>query len=655
MTLVNGHGRPLEGPARAARLAPFIAVATIGALSLAVPPWPRGESLLVVGIATTVAVGVCAAVLPWSRWPAEAQAIPPLMFYLGLVLMRAADGGSTSGLAPLAVLPVLWLALYGSRGELMAAVTACGAQFLVPLFLIGGQLFPIDDWRRGTLWTIVSAMAGTSIQRLVGSAERRASSLDTLLDLSRRMGTASPLTARTEACRTAGEISGAQLSLLMEPDGVGNLESTATNDHGRDLLPIVLPLTEQPAGSVTAFNTGRRLFVPDAVHSTLVSQELIAATGVASVLFEPIQRDGKVIGVLVLGFSTVRARLDPADTAIIVLITHQLAAMTVRVDLLAKLEALVADASDLVGRYVLIDQTARFTYASASSYALLGRQPETLIGTSPMDLIHPDDRAMLEPTFVGIFSGQSVVTVAYRVAHADGRWIWVESSVRPIIDLFTGRVTEVQSTTRDISGRQRMEMELRRTTDLLAGVLRAATDSSIIATDVDGIITVFNGGAERLLGYSAAEMIGRAFSAALHDPLEVADRARELGIEPGFEAFVRPVRQGGDDRREWTCITKDRRRIHVLLTMTAVRDAVGLLTGFVGIARDLSERDSAMSQLHAASERQKSMVTQLNDLVIACDDLDSVTTHDLGTPLSGIRGRAQILVDGAKEPNPAGY
>lgn len=602
MTVVNGHVRPLEGPARAARLAPFIAVAAIGALSLAVPPWPRAASLLALGIATTASVVVCAVVLPWSRWPAQAQAIPPLMFYLGLVLMRAADGGAASDLASLAALPVVWLALYGTRGEMLAAVTACGAQFLVPIFLIGGRLFPIEDWRRGALWTIVGALAGTSIQRLVGSADRHASSLDALLALSRRMDSANPATARTEACRKAGEISGARLAVLMEPDGVGNLESTATNDHGRDLLHVVLPLTGQSAGEVTAFTTGRRLFVPDAAHSTLVSQEVVAATGVASVLFEPIHRDGTVIGVLILGFATVRARVDPADTAIIVLITHQLAAMTVRVDLLAKLEALVADASDLVSRCALSDGMVRFTYASPSSYALLGRQPETLIGASPMDVVHHDDRAMLEPTMAAIFGGQSTVTAPYRVAHADGRWIWVESSVRPIIDLLTGRVTEVQSTTRDVSGRQRMEMELRRTNDLLGGVLRAATDYSIIATDVDGLITVFNGGAERLLGYSAAEVIGRAFPAVLHDPVEVAGRASELGVEPGFEAFVMPVRQGGVERREWTYIAKDRRRIHVVLTVTAVRDSVGLLTGFVGIARDLSERDAPKGRTRQVTE-----------------------------------------------------
>ncbi|MET0425150.1 MAG: PAS domain S-box protein [Actinoplanes sp.] len=598
------------------------------------------------GIALLVAITVCAVAAPWSRWPAGVQAIPPLAFYLALALLRHATGGSISGLAPLAALPVVWLALYGTRGAVTAAATGCGLLFLAPTILLGEPSYPAADWRRGLLWTALSVVVGIAIRRLARSGERHAATLDALLDLNRRMDIGSPAVARAKSCELAGNLTGARLCVLMEPDGEGNLMSTAIS--GMDLPPIVLPLTGQVSGSVIAFTMGQRVFIGDASNNSVVSEDLVKATGVASMLFEPIRQDGRVIGVLCLGFSSVMAVLPRDDVVIVESIAQQFAATSTRVDLVTRLEALAADASDLVGRYVLVDGEFVVSYASPSAYTLLGRPPETLIGTSPMDIVHDDDRAVVTAA-INVLGGRPPTTVAYRAAHADGRWIWVESTVRPVIDVLTGRVTEVQVTTRDIRDRKRMERELRRAHALSAGVLGAATDYSIIATDLDGIITVFNVGAERLLGYSAAEMIGHASAAVLHDPQDVADRARELGVEPGFEALVKPARQGDTDRREWIYVTKDGGRVHVLLTVTGMRDPDGTLTGFIGIAQDLAERDTAMGQLHAAYDRERSMVAQLNDLADVRSDFVSAVTHDLRTPLTSIRGFAEILLESADD------
>ena len=123
-----------------------------------------------------------------------------------------------------------------------------------------------------------------------------------------------------------------------------------------------------------------------------------------------------------------------------------------------------------------------------------------------------------------------------------------------------------------------------------AGVLRAATEYSIIGTDKDGTITVFNEGAERLLGYSADDVIGRFTPALIHDAAEVADRAAELGIDPGFDVFVAAARRGKPETREWTYVRKDGRRLPVSLTVTAMHDGLGTLSGYIGIAYDLSGR-----------------------------------------------------------------
>lgn len=128
--------------------------------------------------------------------------------------------------------------------------------------------------------------------------------------------------------------------------------------------------------------------------------------------------------------------------------------------------------------------------------------------------------------------------------------------------------------------------------------------SSIIATDPQGAITVFNHGAERLLGYDAQEVVGKVTPAVIHDPQEVVQRAAELSkelgkpIEPGFDTFVaKPRLLGVADEHEWTYIRKDGGRVPVHLSVTALRDAEGTITGYLGIASDISERKAAQAAL----------------------------------------------------------
>ncbi|WP_202033106.1 diguanylate cyclase [Nocardioides sp. WS12] len=133
--------------------------------------------------------------------------------------------------------------------------------------------------------------------------------------------------------------------------------------------------------------------------------------------------------------------------------------------------------------------------------------------------------------------------------------------------------------------------------DLLAAVLDAASELSIIGTDPDGVITVFNVGAEHMLGWTSAEMLGRS-PADVHDPQEVVARAEELGIEPGFDVFVHDVRPGSADEREWTYIRRDGTRLSVSLTVSAMRFVDGVPTGYIGIATDITARKRAEAELH---------------------------------------------------------
>jgi PAS domain S-box-containing protein len=126
---------------------------------------------------------------------------------------------------------------------------------------------------------------------------------------------------------------------------------------------------------------------------------------------------------------------------------------------------------------------------------------------------------------------------------------------------------------------------------------------AIIATTLDGTICTFNGTAESWLGYSASEMIGRLTPECFHDPLEVQQRAialtKELGkeIPTGFEVFVAKAKLGEREECEWTYIRKDRSQFSVMLSISALRNKDNQISGFLGIASDISKRKQAETKL----------------------------------------------------------
>lgn len=175
---------------------------------------------------------------------------------------------------------------------------------------------------------------------------------------------------------------------------------------------------------------------------------------------------------------------------------------------------------------------------------------------------------------------------------------------------------------KDVSQHRLAENRLGEADRWRRAILDGAT-AAIIATDCDGLIQTFNRSAQQLLGYDESEVVGRQTPALFHDPAEVAARARQLSSElgfdvaPGFEAFVARARRGEVDAREWSYLRKDGARVPVILSITALRDAEGQISGFLGMANDLSE--------HKKIERLKS-------------EFVSTVSHELRTPLTSIRG-----------------
>lgn len=178
----------------------------------------------------------------------------------------------------------------------------------------------------------------------------------------------------------------------------------------------------------------------------------------------------------------------------------------------------------------------------------------------------------------------------------------------------------------------RSDQRLRESTQMQAAILRT-TRYMIIATDPEGIIVSFNQAAEQTLGYAAEELIGKHTPAVFHDSAEMAERARslslELGepIEPCFEVFVHKARAGGSEERVWQYVRKDGRSISVLLAVNALTDHTGEITGFLGVAKDITEQLAAeetirrsQAKLADAEERSRLLLDSAGDGIYGLDN-----------------------------------
>lgn len=160
--------------------------------------------------------------------------------------------------------------------------------------------------------------------------------------------------------------------------------------------------------------------------------------------------------------------------------------------------------------------------------------------------------------------------------------------------------------------------------ELFAAVLNAATEQSIIGLGVDGVITVFNTGAEKMLGYPAAEMVGLTSPPMLHDPAEVQARANELGVDADFRAIIGRAAFGEPETRQWTYLTKDGRRLQAMLTTTAMRDPAGTINGFIKVGTDITARVAAEEALQASEALFEGVFDHAPMGIVLADAADSV-------------------------------
>jgi PAS domain S-box-containing protein len=189
-------------------------------------------------------------------------------------------------------------------------------------------------------------------------------------------------------------------------------------------------------------------------------------------------------------------------------------------------------------------------------------------------------------------------------------------------------------------------------TGALQTAILTSENFSIIATDEKGIIQLFNVGAERMLGYMAAEVVNKINPSDIHDPQEVMARAQALSLElattitPGFEALAFKASRGIEDIYELTYICKDGSRFPAIVSITALRDDFGTIIGYLLIGTDNSVR----KQVEMALKEAMAVAEKAN---LAKSDFLSSMSHELRTPLSAILGFAQLIESGTPQPTPS--
>src|SRR5580700_1649261 len=177
-------------------------------------------------------------------------------------------------------------------------------------------------------------------------------------------------------------------------------------------------------------------------------------------------------------------------------------------------------------------------------------------------------------------------------------------------------------------------------TEIKAGALQRAifnsANFSSIATDAKGVIQIFNVGAERMLGYTAAEVMNKITPADISDPQEVIARAQALSIEletpitPGFEALVFKASRGIEDIYELTYIRKDGRRFPAVVSVTALRDAHSAIIGDLLIGTDNTARKLAEEALLKAGALQRAIFNSANFSSIATDARGVIQIFNVG-------------------------
>src|ERR1700747_1873074 len=198
----------------------------------------------------------------------------------------------------------------------------------------------------------------------------------------------------------------------------------------------------------------------------------------------------------------------------------------------------------------------------------------------------------------------------------------------------------------DVTSRKQAEEVLLKAGALQKAIFNSAKFSSI-ATDAKGVIQIFNVGAERMLGYAAADVMNKITPANISDPQELIARAKALSIEigtpitPGFEALVFKASRGIEDIYELTYIRKDGSRFPAVVSVTALRDAQDAIIGYLLIGTDNTARKQVEAERMLLDQRLRDQHFYTRSLIES--NIDALMTTDPRGIITDVNKQTEAL------------
>ncbi len=282
-------------------------------------------------------------------------------------------------------------------------------------------------------------------------------------------------------------------------------------------------------------------------------------------------------------------------------------------------------------------------YVSANVESVFGYPVEQIVGGKFAWMLHADDLLQVEAEVRRhVIERANTWEQHYRVLHADGRYRHIyDFSVAVRND--EGQLCGVRGYLLDMTAQMEAEQALRQTSSLLTCVLDAATGIAIVATDLNGTITVFNRGAEALFGYTAAEMIGQKTPLLIHDAAEVARRTAALESQlgrvlTGVEVFVLSAQNAAAESDQWTFLRQDGSHFTGVLNVTSMLRDDGVLLGYLGVIQDVTRLRE-----HEETLRQARMRAEAAN--VAKSVFLANMSHEIRTPMNGVIGMTSLLLD----------
>ncbi|AFH65520.2 histidine kinase [Paenibacillus mucilaginosus K02] len=252
------------------------------------------------------------------------------------------------------------------------------------------------------------------------------------------------------------------------------------------------------------------------------------------------------------------------------------------------------------------DERATYLYASPSSAALLGYEPEELLGSSAYDYFHPEDAALVSDYLSANLRAQGIYTVTYRVRHKRGHYVWFESTGRYTYDAMTGAGLEIIAVSRDITERKEAEQRLQESEQRYKSLFEY-NPASVYSFDLEGCYLSVNANLQELSGYTREELLGMSFA-------EVVD-PREL---PRTRMHFERAAAGSPQYYETAIIHKEGRRIDISVANVPMVVG-GRVVGVYGIANDITERKRYIKQIEQLSYRHTLILDSVSEGIFGVD------------------------------------